>query len=297
MTTLSTARARTTVVSRPPAREPIWSLVARANPATLARLLWQQRHLIRQLTWREVTGRYRSSALGIGWSFATPLIQLALYTFVFGVVLQTRWPGATSTALPEFGLMLFAGITAFALFNECVNRAPVLIASAPNYVKKVVFPLEVLPVGVLGSALFHAGVSLVILLIARAFILTAPLWTAIFVPIILLPLVCLSLGLSWFLASLGVFLRDIGHTVMLATQVLMFLTPIFYPPSIFPARLRFLVDFNPLASIVENMRRVTVQGMTPDWRGWAYTLVVGLVALCLGYAWFVKSKRAFADVI
>jgi lipopolysaccharide transport system permease protein len=297
MTTRSTARSRTTIVSRPPAREPVWSLAARVNPAILIRLLWRERHLIRQLTWREVTGRYRSSALGIGWSFATPLIQLALYTFVFGVVLRQRWPGAVSTALPEFGLMLFAGITAFSLFSECVNRAPVLIASAPNYVKKVVFPLEVLPVGVLGSALFHAGVSLVILLIARAFILPAPLWTAILLPVILLPLVCLSLGMSWFLASLGVFLRDIGHTVMLATQVLMFLTPIFYPPAIFPARFRLVVDLNPLASIVENMRRVAVQGMTPDWRGWAYTLVVGVVALCFGYAWFVKSKRAFADVI
>jgi lipopolysaccharide transport system permease protein len=297
MTTLSTSRARPTVVLRPPSREPIWSLAARANPATLVRLLWRERHLIRQLTWREVTGRYRSSALGIGWSFATPLIQLALYTFVFGVVLQTRWPGATSTALPEFGLMLFAGITAFSVFSECVNRAPGLIASSPNYVKKVVFPLEVLPVGVLGSALFHAGVSLAILLVARAFILSVPLWTAILLPIVLVPLVCLSLGLSWFLASLGVFLRDIGHTVALVTQMLMFLTPIFYPPGIFPARLRFLVDFNPLASIVENMRRAAVQGMMPDWKAWAYTAAVGFIVLCLGYAWFAKSKRAFADVI
>lgn len=297
MTTPTTAPVRITSVSLPPGKDSIWRILGRGNPATFLRLLWRQRQLIRQLTWREVTGRYRSSALGIGWSFATPLIQLALYTFVFGVVLQTRWPGAGSARLTDFGLMLFAGITAFSLFSECVTRAPTLIASSPNYVKKVVFPLEVLPVGVLGSALFHAGVSIAILLVARMFVTTTPVWTAMFVPVVLLPLVCLALGLSWFLASLGVFLRDIGHAVALATQVLMFLTPIFYPPAIFPARLRVLIDLNPLASVVENMRRVAIQGQLPDWTGWIYSAVLGLIVLCLGYAWFAKSKRAFADVI
>jgi lipopolysaccharide transport system permease protein len=285
--------ALTTTVSVPPRAGGIW----RVNPFGFVGVLWRHRQLVRQLTWREVTGRYRSSALGIAWAFVTPLVQLAIYTFVFGVVLKTRWPGSATPGLSEFGLLLFAGITAFSLFSECVTRAPGLIAASPNYVKKVVFPLEVLPVGMLGSALFHAGMSLGILIAARAVIIDAPVWTLVFVPIVLLPLACLALGVSWLLASLGVFLRDIGHTVNLATQMLMFVTPIFYPPSVLPARLGWLVRVNPLAPVVENMRRVAVLGQTPDWAGWTYSAVTGLVALCLGYAWFATTKRAFADVI
>jgi lipopolysaccharide transport system permease protein len=285
--------ALVTTVSVPPRAGSIW----RVDPFGFISGLWRHRQLVRQLTWREVTGRYRSSFLGIAWSFVTPLVQLAIYTFVFGVVLKTRWPGSSTPGLSEFGLLLFAGITAFALFSECVTRAPGLIAASPNYVKKVVFPLEVLPVGVLGSALFHAAMSLAILLVARSYIVDAPVWTFVFVPIVLLPLACLALGVSWLLASLGVFLRDIGHTVNLATQMLMFVTPIFYPPSVLPARVVWLVRVNPLAPIVDNMRRTAVLGQLPDWAGLAYSAVAGLVALCVGYAWFAKTKRAFADVI
>ena len=271
--------------------------MTQANPAVFLPVLWHHRYLIRQLTWREVTGRYRSSALGFLWSLVTPLVMLSLYTFVFGVVLKARWPGTRSGNLADFGLMLFAGLTAFGLFSECVNRAPSLIASSPSYVKKVVFPLEVLPVSVLGSALFHTAISALILIVAQELVSGLPVWTAVFLPMVLLPLACLSLGVSWFLASLGVFLRDIGHTVTLAMQVLFFMTPIFYSPEALPGRLRFIVRFNPLAPIVNNMRRVSVLGQAPRWEGLAFSMVVGLIVLCLGHAWFAKSKRAFADVI
>ncbi len=268
-----------------------------ANPIRFLPVLWHHRHLIRQLTWREVTGRYRSSVLGFAWSFVTPLVMLALYTFVFGVVLKARWPGTRTGNLAEFGLMLFAGLTAFSLFSECVNRAPSLMTSSPNYVKKVVFPLEVLPVSVLGSALFHTAISVVILLIVQQIVSGGPVWTGIFLPLVLLPLVCLALGLSWVLASLGVFLRDIGHTVALVMQVLFFMTPIFYAREALPSRLQFLVDLNPLASIVDNTRRVSVLGLLPEWKSLAFSMVVGLIVLCVGHAWFAKTKRAFADVI
>jgi lipopolysaccharide transport system permease protein len=274
--------------------EPIPRMVARANPFRFVPELWQQRQLIRQLAWREVTGRYRTSILGLAWSFVTPLVQLALYTFVFGVVLKTRWGGGNQP-LSEFGLMLFAGIAAFGVFTECMTRAPGLIVASPNYVKKVVFPLEILPVAVLLSALFHGTVSLALLFVARAFLISAPLWTVVFLPIVLVPLVLSALGISWILASLGVFLRDLHHAVGLATQVLMFATPIFYPPSLFPSQ--FLLQLNPLASTVDNMRRIMVQGLTPDWEGWGYATIIGVGLVCFGYAWFVKSKRAFADVI
>ena len=282
---------------RPAPRGLVAEFLGQANPALFVPALWQHRHLIRQLTWREVTGRYRSSALGFAWAFVTPLVMLSLYTFVFGVVLKARWPGTRTGNLAEFGLMLFAGLTAFSLFSECVNRAPSLMTSSPNYVKKVVFPLEVLPVSVLGSALFHTGISVLILIVAQQIVGGAPVWTVVWLPLVLLPLVCLALGACWVLASLGVFLRDIGQTVALVMQVLFFMTPIVYAREALPGRLRLIVDLNPLASIVDNTRRVSVLGLLPEWKSLAFSMVVGLIVLCLGHAWFAKTKRAFADVI
>jgi lipopolysaccharide transport system permease protein len=268
-----------------------------ANPAVFIPALWRHRYLIGQLTWREVTGRYRSSALGFAWSFVTPIVMLALYTFVFGVVFKARWPGAVSGNLSEFGLTLFAGLTTFSVFSECVNRAPSLITSSPNYVKKVVFPLEVLALSVLGSALFHAGISFMMLLIAHQFIIGVSSWTIVLIPLMLIPVSSLALGVSWVVASLGVFLRDIGHTVTLATQVLFFITPIFYSADALPERFRPVLALNPLAAMVDNARRVTVLGLPPSWQSWAWSVLIGGAAMCLGHAWFHKTKRAFADVI
>jgi lipopolysaccharide transport system permease protein len=281
--------SRTGLVARELARQ--------ANPFVFVPGLWRHRHLIRQLTWREVTGRYRSSVLGFAWSLATPLVSLSLYTFLFGVVFKARWPGARSDNLSEFGLIIFAGLTAFALVNECVTRAPGLITGSPNYVKKVVFPLEVLPVSVLGSALFHTGISVVLLLVAHVVLTGAMAWSVVWLPLMLVPLAALALGVSWMLASLGVFLRDIGHTTALLMQVLFFATPIFYPREALPLSLRPIVDFNPLSPMVDNVRRTAVQGLAPDWQGFAVALATGVIALCLGHAWFAKTKRAFADVI
>jgi len=272
-------------------------LATQANPFVFVPGLWRHRHLIRQLTWREVTGRYRSSVLGFAWSFVTPLVTLTLYTFLLGVVFKARWPGARTGNLSEFGLMIFAGLTAFALFSECVNRAPGIITASPNYVKKVVFPLEILPVSVLGSALFHTSISVLLLILAHQILAGTITWRAIWLPLMLVPLATLALGVSWGLASLGVFLRDIGHTTSLATQVLFFATPIFYPREALPPHLRPILDFNPLSPMVDNVRRVTVQGLAPDWPGFAFSLTAGAIALCLGHAWFAKTKRAFADVI
>jgi lipopolysaccharide transport system permease protein len=272
-------------------------LAIQANPFVFVPALWRHRYLIRQLTWREVTGRYRSSVLGVAWSLATPMVQLTLYTFLFGVVFKARWQGSTRGDLSEFGLLIFAGMTAFGLFSECVNRAPGLITASPNYVKKVVFPLEVLPVSVLGSALFHTGISVALLLAAHLLLAGAISLNALWLPLMLAPLAVLALGLSWILASFGVFLRDIGHTTSLVTQVLFFATPVFYPREALPESLRPIVDFNPLSPMVDNVRRVSVQGLGPDWPGFAFALAAGLLVLCLGHAWFAKTKHAFADVI
>ncbi len=272
--------------------------VRQMNPVTVATRLWRYRDLCWQLTWREVTGRYRSSLLGFGWSFITPLVTLTAYTFVFGLVFKARWPQASSSSgLTEFGLALFAGLVAFTFFAECLTRAPGIITASPNYVKKVVFPLEVLPVSVVGSALFHAGISALVLVVAHQVLQGSIEWTALLLPIVFLPLTMLALGTTWFLASVGVFFRDAGHTVVLVSQVLMFMTPVFYPIQAVPPQFRPVLQLNPLTTLIENTRRVTVQSLPPDWRALGISMVIGIAAAAFGYAWFASTKRGFADVI
>ncbi len=269
-----------------------------ANPVEMVRHLWQHRELIGQFTKREVLGRYKGSFLGVVWSFVTPLLMLAIYTFVFSVIFKARWGNNLSdNSQTGFALTLFTGLIAFNVFGECLNRAPGLIISNPNYVKKVVFPLEILPVSVLGSALINSLFSLVILLIANLIFHGAIPWTIIFLPLMYLPLTLLCLGLGWFLASLGVFVRDVGHLIGVVIQVLFFMTPIFYPIEALPERLRFVLYLNPLTFIINHFRRVILWGQMPDWREFLVITVLTGVVCMLGYIWFMKSKKTFADVV
>lgn len=276
------------------------SAIQYLNPISLGRNLWHQRSLIRQFIRREIEGRYRGSFLGLFWSFVNPLVMLLIYTFVFGVIFKARWPQAKSNSLGEFAVVLFCGLIAFNTFSECVNRSSGLIVTVPNYVKKVVFPLEILPVSVLGSALFHLLVSLSILMVANLLISGTVYWTLLLLPLVALPLIFLSLGLAWFLASLGVFVRDVTYTVTLVVQVLFFMTPIVYSVDTLkniPSPIQIIMRLNPLASIVENFRRVVLWGLQPSWLGLALWLLGTGTIMVLGYAWFMKTKKAFADVI
>lgn len=275
------------------------SVVHYLNPIALLRNLWQHRDLVGQFTRRDIEGRYRGSFLGILWSFITPLIMLLIYTFVFGVVFKSRWSGTGGgqTGLSEFAIILFCGLTTFNIFGEVVSRGAGLVVGVPNYVKKVVFPLEILPISALGAALFHAGISLTILLLAHLLLGGAIYWTLLLVPVVLLPLVMLTLGLAWLLASLGVFIRDIGYTVTLVVQVFFFLTPIFYQLEQIPQPYQRIAQLNPLANVVDHMRRVVLWGQTPDWPSYVMWLLIGGVAMILGYAWFMKTRKAFADVL
>ncbi len=279
------------ISSRP---ESVWQY---AHPLAMVRNLWAHRDLLQQFTVREVMGRYKGSYLGFLWSLLTPLFMLMVYTFVFSVVFKAKWGASPSESRVEFALTLFCSLIAFNVFSECLARAPGLIVSSPNYVKKVVFPLEILPLSVLGSALVHSLTSLVILFLGLLVFVRAIPWTAIYLPLVYLPLVGLCLGLSWFLASLGVFIRDIGYLVGVVLQVLFFMTPIIYPISAVPAVLQLALRLNPLSSIVEDFRRVIMWGQAPDWPWWGVvTLFSGLVTMA-GYVWFMKLKRAFADVV
>jgi lipopolysaccharide transport system permease protein len=258
--------------------------------------LWGYRELIFQFSKREVIGRYRGSYLGILWSFITPILMLAIYTFVFSMVFKARW-GVDTDSKAEFALILFCGLIAYNLFAEIIGRAPNIITNNSNYVKKIVFPLEILPLTIMGSAFVHFVISLIILIIALIIFMNVLHWTIIFVPIVLMPIIFLSLGLAWFLASLGVFLRDIGHVVGIAITALMFLSPIFYPISAVPNELHVIYNINPISHVVEDMRRVIIWGQYPDWQWLLFWTMIGLVVSILGYIWFQKTRKGFADVI
>src|SRR5450759_2970385 len=264
---------------------------------SLTRCLWRNRQLILQMTRREVIGRYKGSAMGLLWSFLNPVFMLMVYTFVFSVVFKARWGVDGNESKTQFAVVLFVGMIVHSLFAEVLNRAPSLILSNVNYVKKVIFPLEILPVISMGAALFHSLVSLVVLLIAFVLFNGYLHWTAVFTPLVLLPLVILTLGLAWMLASLGVFLRDVGQTIGIITTVLMFLSPVFYPVTALPDEFRPWIMANPLTFIIEQAREVLIWGRLPNWGGLALYLLIALAVAWMGFAWFQKTRKGFADVL
>ncbi|MGZ3158721.1 MAG: ABC transporter permease [Burkholderiaceae bacterium] len=266
------------------------------SPREMLASAWRNRSLIKALVKREVIGRYRGSVLGILWSFFNPVFMLLVYTFVFSVVFKARWSGG-SDSKTEFALVLFAGLMVFNLFAECVNRAPSLILANVNYVKKVVFPLEILPWVSMGSALFHGAISLIVWLVFYAILFGIPHPTVLIFPIILLPLLLMTMGLSWGLASLGVYLRDISQIIGLVTTTLMFLSPIFYPVTALPAQYQALMLLNPLTSTIEQGRSLLVWGQMPDWQMFAIYWLAAMLFAWLGFAWFQKTRKGFADVL
>ena len=275
----------------PNASQPI-SLISLLNS------LLRNRELITQMVMREVIGRYKGSAMGLAWSFFNPVFMLTVYTFVFSEIFKSRWGGiGGDDSKTQFALVLFVGMIVLSLFSEVINRAPTLILSNVNYVKKVVFPIEILPVVAMGTTLFHCVISLCVLLAAFGLFNGYLHWTIVFIPVIFFPLVILSLGFAWVLASLGVFLRDIGQTTGLLTTVLMFLAPVFYPINAVPKSFRFYIMINPLTFIIEQARDVLIWGYLPNWIGlMSYTLVATAIAW-LGYVCFQRTRKGFADVL
>lgn len=266
------------------------------SPREMVASLWRNRGLTKALIKREVIGRYRGSALGILWSFFNPVFMLLVYTFVFSVVFKARWSGG-SDSKTEFAMVLFAGLTIFNLFSECFTRAPSLILSNVNYVKKVVFPLEILPWVSMGSALFHGVISLTVWLIFYTIFFGVPHTEALLFPILIVPLLLMTMGLSWFLAALGVYLRDIAQLIGIVTTTLMFLSPIFYPVSALPAEYQPLLLFNPLTPAIEQGRALLVWGTMPDWQLYSMYFGGALIIAWLGFAWFQKTRKGFADVL
>jgi lipopolysaccharide transport system permease protein len=267
-----------------------------ANPLTVFRHFRQHRYLLMQLAWREVQVRYRGSWLGPLWSLLTPLLMLAVYTFVFSVIFKARW-GDGIESQTDTALALFGGLTAFGLFAETVGSAPTLILGNRNYVKRVVFPLEILPLARLLSNLLQAGFAFCMFAAALIILRGAIPWTMLLLPVVILPLALLTLGCALFLASLGVFVRDIQQVVSLVVTMLMFMSAVFYPVSSLPPESQWAFKINPLVPIIEDVRRVCLVGSMPDWPSWLVTLLVSVLVAMAGLFWFMKSKNAFADVV
>ena len=259
--------------------------------------LWRHRELIWRLSVRDVAGRYRGSVLGWGWSLLTPLLMLAVYTFVFSTIFKARWGDLEALGPLGFAINLFAGLIAFNLFSESVNQSPQLVLANPNYVTKVIFPLEILAVVNVAGAAFHALTSLGVLVVFELVAVRQVPLSLLWLPLVWLPLLTGCLALSWLLAALGVYLRDVGQVVGVVTSMLMFLSAVFYPLSALPPHWQPVLGLNPLVAIIEQTRRVAVAGQNPDA---TYLLLggVGGVLLCeLGFRLFQRARRGFADVL
>lgn len=255
--------------------------------------------LLAQMVRRDVAGRYRGSALGVLWSFVTPLLMLTIYTLVFTHIFNARAGAATTpdAHTGTFAVFLFAGLIVHMFFMECLSRAPSIVLAHGNFVKKVIFPLEILPVMILCTALFHTAMSAAVLLAGTALVTGTLHATALLLPLVWLPFLLLSLGLCFMLASLGVFLRDIGQMMGLVSMVLMFLSPIFYPVSALPEQWQRWAYLNPLTLIIEQTRTVLIDGAAPRWDLLGFYGLLGTGSVMLGFWWFQKTRKGFADVL
>jgi lipopolysaccharide transport system permease protein len=253
------------------------------------------RQLLSQLLRRDIASRYRGSLFGTIWAFLNPLLMLSLYTVVFGVFLHARWAGASNSL--QFSVTLFAGLIVFNFFSECLNRSPMLIGGHVNYVKKVVFPLELLSWMTVGTALFHACVSLIVWIIFSAFVYGTVHWTLVFLPLIFIPLIFMTVGISWIVSSFGVYVRDIGQVIGVATSFIMFLCPIFYAIESLPKAFQALLRVNPLTFIIEQARTVMIAGQLPNFLMLAIYIVSSFIFAWLSLAWFQRARDGFADVL
>jgi lipopolysaccharide transport system permease protein len=267
-----------------------------AHPVEIFRSFWRNRKLIASLVRRDVSARYRGSMMGVAWLIVQPLCTLLVYTFVFSFVFKARWANGSDSKL-EFALILFAGLLMFNFFSDSLSRSPTLVVNNPSYVKKVVFPLEILAFINMGTALFYALVSLGIWLVFYILVFGLPPVSALALPLVLLPLAAIVLGISWIFSSLGVYVRDVAHVMSLVVTLLLFLSPIFYPISALPPSLQNLMHFNPLTFVIEQTRNLLIWGKYPSALHLAAFWGVATTFMVLGFAWFQKTRKGFADVL
>jgi len=259
--------------------------------------LKQNHALVFEMTKREIRKKYQNSVMGMAWAFINPLLMLMVYTFVFSFVFKARWGVSSNENQVDFAIILFAGLIIFNIFSETLNQAPFLITNNVNYVKKVVFPLEILSWISLGSILFHSFVSISILIIVQlVFKGYFPLTVFLF-PVVVLPIIFLNMSLSWFLSSLGVFIRDISQFLAFFNTILLFTSAVFFPLSNLPQPYQNFLLLNPIALIIEESRKVLVYGQFPDWSTIGILWIISILFAYFGYWWFQRTRKGFADVL
>ncbi|UJJ56498.1 ABC transporter permease [Rhodanobacter thiooxydans] len=249
-----------------------------------------------ELSKREVLGRYRGASFGLAWSVISPFLMLGVYAFAFGTVMKSRWPHQTGGDHP-YAVILFVGLIVHGFLAECLTRAPTLVVGNPNFVKRVVFPLDVLPWPMMFSALFHALINSVVLAVLILVLEHQLRPTLLLLPLIFVPLMLLTVGLSWFLAAVGVYFRDISQVMPVVATAMLFLSSAIIPVSILSPPLQTLFHLNPLTFFIDEARMVVLMGELPNWGGLALATVGGLLTAWLGHAWFVATQRGFADVL
>lgn len=258
--------------------------------------LKSKKELLGSLISRDIRSRYKGSMLGLAWAILTPMMMMVVYTFVFSVVFNARWHGGSGSKT-EFALLLFSGFIIFNIFSECVNRSPSSIVSNPNFVKKVVFPIELLPVVILGTSLFQGLMSFIVWLLFYMIFFGIPQPTILLLPLVLLPMILFTLGFSWMLASVSVYIRDIIQVVGVLTTMLLFLSPVFYSISMLPEDFQTVMRMNPLTVIIEQARDVMIWGEGIDIKIYIIQLMVSVIIFLVGYAIFKNTKKGFADVL
>lgn len=258
----------------------------------------QHLFLIAQLTRREVVGRYRGSHLGIFWSFVNPVLLLCIYTVVFRYIFHAKFTGHPDEGPADFALMLFSALIVFNLFAECLNRAPSLILTNSNYVTKLVFPLEVLPLTVVLGSLVHLLVGFIPLFLATLISRNGHLYATVCLwPLLLVPIVFWALSLTWLVTALGAFLRDLSEIMGALTQILMYASAVFYPLERVPPEIQGFLRLNPLTFFSEQSRGLVVWGESMDWWGYLWVTLSGVLATVVSYKIFMNVKPAFADVV
>jgi homopolymeric O-antigen transport system permease protein len=261
---------------------PLWELPGRSE-------------LIISLARRELVARYKGSVLGILWALLTPVVMITIFTFIFAEIFGARF--GVSSSPWDYALYLFCGLLPWTMFQETVQQSATVIVSHANLVKRVVFPLETLPLALTLTSLINQLFGTLALLIAIVVIRHELHASLLWLPVLLIPQLILTMGAAWLTASLGVFLRDTAQGIALLMMAWMFLTPIIYPESAVPERYRPFINANPFTSLVRSYRRILLEGTAPDWPSLAYFSAWSLVLFCFGYWWFARSRRNFADVI
>jgi lipopolysaccharide transport system permease protein len=261
---------------------PLWELPGRFD-------------LVSSLVRREVAARYKGSVLGILWAVVTPVVMIATFTLIFAGIFGAQF-GASGSGW-EFALYLFCGVLPWTAFQEAVQLSSQKIVSQANLVKRVVFPLEILPVAQSLASLANQLFGTIALLVGAIIIQRTLHPTILWLPVLIIPQLLLTFGAAWLVASLGVFLRDIVQGVALLLMVWMYLTPIIYPESIVPERFRPYINANPFTPLIRSYRNIMLEGTAPDWRGLAYFTGFALLIFIFGYWWFAKTRKNFADVI